>query len=129
MSRVDPNALVGMPYRRDFNCADFVQHVQRVMFGRQVRLPGGGVSDPSAKAPEYGWERTESPMDGDLVLMFEIGRPKPDHVGVFFRVGPEPCVLHLTKTAQGSVLTRVRELGALGLRIEGYYRPFQGASK
>ena len=114
--------LVGMPYRRDFHCAHFVQHVNREMFGREVRLPGGGVSSPAERAAEFGWTPTDAPKDGDLVLMFELGRPKADHVGVFFVVGHEPRVLHLTKTKQGSLLSRVSDLGGLGLRVEGYYR-------
>lgn len=118
----DPNALVGIPYRRDFNCAHFVQHVNREMFGRVVRLPGGGVSSPAERAAEFGWTPTDAPKDGDLVLMFDLGRPKADHVGVFFRLKHEDWVLHLLARGAGaSVLTRVRELDGMGLRIEGVY--------
>lgn len=122
MTITDPNALVGIPYRRDFNCAHFVEHVELAMFGRHVRLPGGGVRSPVDRASDYDLAPTDAPKDGDLVLMFDLGRPVADHVGVFFRLKHEEWVLHLLARGAGvSVLTRVRELGGLGLRIEGVY--------
>lgn len=117
----DPNLLVGIPYREDFHCAHFVERVQREMFGREVRLPGGGVRKPADRARDYGLAPTNSPKDGDLVLMFDFGRPKADHVGVYFRLAHEAWVLHLPAKAGGSVLHRVRDLPGFGLRIEGYY--------
>lgn len=110
-----------MTYRRDFHCAHFVEHVQRVMFGREVRLPGGGVSSPADRAGDYGLAPTDAPTDGDLVLMFEMGRPKADHVGVFFRRAHENWVLHLPDRPSGSVMHRLSGLGDLGIRLEGTY--------
>lgn len=121
MTITDPNALVGIPYRRDFNCAHFVEHVELAMFGRHVRLPGGGVRSPVDRASDYDLAPTDAPKDGDLVLMFDLGRPVADHVGVFFRVGHEPCVLHSNEKTTASVLHRARDLPAWGLRIQGYY--------
>ena len=118
----DLDRLVGMPYRPDFNCAHFVEYAMRELFGRDVRLPGGGPRDPSSAAADYGLAPTDAPKDGDLVLMFEFGRKRADHVGLYFHLAHEGWVLH-NNARTGSVFHRIREFGALGLglRIEGYY--------
>jgi len=64
---------------------------------------------------------TDSPHDGDLVLMTETPHKRPGHAGVFFYLAHEGWVLHSNEKSGCSVLHRVRDLPAFGLRIEGYY--------
>jgi hypothetical protein len=118
----DLDRLVGMPYRPDFNCAHFVEHVQREVFGREVRLPGGGPRNPEAAAQDFGLVLTAAPADGDLVLMFDFGRSRASHVGLWFLRDHEPYVLHSNERDGCSVFHRLRDLHGLGLRLEGFYR-------
>ena len=121
MRASDLDRLVGIPYRPDFNCAHFVEMVQRELYGREVHLPGGGPRTPAARAAEFGLAPTDAPKDGDLVLMFDFGRKRADHVGVYFHLAHEGWVLHSNEKNGCSVLHPMRELGALGLRLEGAY--------
>lgn len=116
-----------IPYdEATFDCADLVVRVQRELFGRDVALPSrrprgtagqaamGELSRPYAR-------RTETPQDGDLVLMIEHGHKRPGHAGVFFFMAHEPWVLHANEKTGCSILHRVRDLPDYGLRIEGTY--------
>lgn len=124
MNGRDLDRFVGMPYSREFNCADFVAHVQRELYGREVRLPG--ARDPRAQLrlaetiQEYA-HPTDTPQDGDLVLMREFGRQRPSHVGLYFFTDHEPQVLHLIERGKQSLCQRARLLPSFGVRIEGYY--------
>lgn len=120
--------FVGIPYDEDaFDCADFVAHVERQLFEKDVRLPGErphGVEGQAALgelSKAYASPREGEPQDGDLVLMFELGQKRPSHAGVYFRLAHEDWVLHSNEKNGCSVLHRVRELGGWGLRVEGYY--------
>ncbi|TAA12542.1 peptidoglycan endopeptidase [Pseudoxanthomonas winnipegensis] len=120
--------LLGIPYDEDhFDCAEFVAHVQRQLFDRDVRLPGErphgaeGQAAMGELSKAYASPREGAPQDGDLVLMFELGQKRPSHAGVYFRLAHEDWVLHSNEKNGCSVLHRVRELGGWGLRIEGYY--------
>lgn len=113
---------VGLAYCPDtFDCADLVALVQREMFGRDVQLPSGrprgdrGQVALGEMAKPYGVP-TDSPKDGDLVLMLQGGRPS--HVGVYFFVAHEPHVLHVRAEGAFSELTPVR---LLATPVEGYY--------
>lgn len=117
---------VGIPYdENEFDCADLVVQVQRELFGRDVRLPNGrprGVRGQLALgdlSKSYG-TRTETPVDGDLVLMLHKGAA--GHAGVYFRIGGEPWVLHANETNGMAVLHRLRELPLWGAQVEGVYR-------
>ncbi len=121
MTRVDPNRLVGTPYRPDFQCAHFVEYAMRELFGRVVSLPGGGPRDPLAAAPDYGLAPTNAPKDGDLVLMFELGRKRASHVGLYFFRAHEPWVLHSNERTGCAVMHRLRDLPLFGLRLERVY--------
>ncbi|MCD9096209.1 C40 family peptidase [Luteimonas fraxinea] len=126
MRLIDVEALTGMPYdESSFDCADFVVHVQRALFRREVMLPNGrprgtrGQAALGELSKPYG-VRTDAPVDGDLVLMFERGRPA--HVGVYFWLAHEAWVLHSCERIGESVLHRVRDLPDFGAPIEGFYR-------
>lgn len=119
---LDP--FIGLPYSAAFNCADFVAHVQRELYGREVRLPG--ARDPQAQLRmretvlDYA-DPTDSPRDGDLVLMREFGRQRPSHVGLYFEMDHEPWVLHLIERGSQSLCQRVRDLPRFGVRVEGCF--------
>lgn len=111
-----------MPYRPDFNCARFVEHVQKEVFGREVHLPGGGPRNPAEAAATFGLQATDAPTDGDLVLLFDFGRTRASHVGLWFWRDHEPYLLHSNERDGCSIFHRIRDLNRLGLRLEGYYR-------
>lgn len=119
---------IGLPYcPRRLDCADLLALVQREMFGREVLLPGKRARplDPEGQAKQIAAylnpvaTPTDSPKDGDAVLMREDGRA--GHIGVFFFVNYSPHVLHTSARLGGSVLHRIQDLSAMGLQVEGYY--------
>lgn len=63
---------------------------------------------------------TDSPSEGDVVLM--ICRGRPSHVGVFCLVDGEPSVLHAMENAKMVVRHRIRDLEKFWLSVEGYYK-------
>ena len=118
-------AFVGIPYdEQNFDCADFVAHVRREMYGHEVRLPNGrprgeaGQASLGEASKAYA-TRTDTPKDGDLVLMKR--RAGVGHVGLYFHIAGEAWVLHSNETNGMSVLHRVRELSTWGAIIEGTY--------
>lgn len=119
---MSPDQFVGIAYCPDtMDCADFVALVQREMFGRDIRLPNGRPRGDRAAVPfqgrvlEYG-RPTDSPKDGDLVVMLQGGRPS--HVGVYFFLAHEPHVLHVRAEGAFSELTPVR---LLATPVDGYF--------
>lgn len=124
MNGRDLDRFVGLPYTERFNCADFIAHVQRELFGRTVVLPGARGAVARARMAETITQyatSTDTPTDGDLVLMREFGRTRPSHVGLFFHIGQEDWVLHLIEQGSQSLCQRARDLPRFGLRIEGTY--------
>lgn len=119
---------VGMPYRSwEFDCADFVVYLMREFFDRDVELPSNRPRGPKAceqletLSKPYGTVTCE-PVDGDFVLMFDLGDTMPTHVGVYVELNGEAHVFHCAEKTGGSVLHPIRRLAALGLRIEGFYK-------
>jgi len=118
--------FIAIPYcEHTFDCADLVMLVQRELFGRDIRLPGArqrglrGVAKVGEVSRQLA-ARTQTPKDGDLVLMIEHARPS--HVGVWFWRAHEAWVLHANERNGCSVLHRLRELPQFGLTVEGVYR-------
>lgn len=128
MRLADVERFVGIPYcERDFDCADLVMHVQRELFGREVYLPNGRPRGKAGQAAIRGGlhayaKPTDPPIDGDLVLMRDIGTKRPGHAGVFFHLAHEGWCLHSNEKNGVSVLHRMRELPEFGAMIEGIYR-------
>lgn len=109
------------------DCARLLAQVRREVFSLPVpsdidveraasRL--GRQSQMTDLVDEYG-VKTESPQEGDAVLMLCRGRPS--HIGVYAMVGHEPCVLHAMQNAGHVVLHRIRDLHRVFLTVEGYY--------
>ena len=123
----DVESLVGLPYCEEtFDCADFVAHAQAILFDRNIAMPGRrprgeqGQAELSGLSKQYA-NRTDSPIDGDLVLMIEHGGKVASHVGIYFVFDHQPWVLHSTERCMGSSLHRIKDLPGFGLRVEGYY--------
>ncbi|AZM72837.1 hypothetical protein C9397_14630 [Xanthomonas vasicola pv. vasculorum] len=125
MRLADVERFVGIPYdAQSCDCADLVVLVQRELFGREVLLPNGrprGVRGQVALgelSKAYGI-RTVTPRDGDLVVMYEGGRPA--HVGVYFWLAHEGHCLHSNEKNGCSVIHKVRQLAEFGAPVEGIY--------
>lgn len=125
---MDLDRYCSIPYDQDaYDCADLVIQVQRELFGRDVYLPSNrprkaeGLIAIHKQVGDYG-ERTTNPVDGDLVLMTEMGKSYPSHVGVYFIVDFRPGVLHTTGKIGASMVSYISDLPALGLKIEGFYK-------
>lgn len=109
-----------------FDCADLVQRVQRELFGREVALPStrprgtAGSAAVAAGAREFA-KPTDTPRDGDLVLMIDHGQKRAGHVGVWFWLDHEAWVLHTSERLTRCALHRLRDLPQWGLRLEGIY--------
>ena len=128
MRLAEIESLVGIPYDEDdFDCADFVAHVQKELFSREIVMPGRrprGV-EGQAKLGELSAKyavKTVSPVDGDLVLMREHGCNRAGHVGVYFWLDHESWVIHSNHKNGCSVLHRARDLPNFCLHIEGLYK-------
>ncbi|MFA4294445.1 MULTISPECIES: hypothetical protein [Xanthomonas] len=125
MRVADVERFVGIPYDEETcDCADLVVLVQRELFGRDVVLPNGrprgarGQVALGELSKPYG-ARTDTPSDGDLVVMYERGRPA--HVGVYFWLAHEGHCLHSNERNGCAVIHRIRDLAAFGASVEGYY--------
>lgn len=130
MKRAQIAPYEGLPYNDDFDCADFVVHVEKGLFNREVHVPGARPRGKYASehlhdsAQQYAFP-TESPEEGDLVLMFDLNDTKvPTHAGVYVMLGGEPHVMHNALRTGGSVTHPLRHLPKLGITIEGYYKWF-----
>ena len=110
-----------------YNCAQFVQMVMHNEFKIEYRFPQstGSIFSNSHKIKsfykDFVSERTETPEDGDLVLMHS-GLRKLGHIGLYCDVRGQKCVLHALKEAGQSVRHRLRNVGNYGLHVEGFYK-------
>ena len=125
MKRAELDRYCGMRWRREFDCADFVELVQRELYGRFIRIPNGRPRGPDAPASLASLSSefvrpTDKPQDGDFVLMFDGAQQVPGHCGLYFHVAHEGYVLHCNEKT-GSVMHPVRDLPSFGLRIERVY--------
>lgn len=128
MKARDLDRFCGMVYSKSaFDCADFVVYVQRELFGRNVTMPSRrprgaqGQAALGALSAQYVDARQGAAQDGDLVLMYDMGKRARGHVGVYFRIGGCEWVLHCTDKLGGSVVTARSDLQNMGLIIEGIY--------
>lgn len=78
----------------------------------------GRIGQMQDLVSEFG-VKTDTPKEGDAVLMLSRGRPS--HIGVYCVVNGEPSVLHAMENAGMVVLHHIRELPRIFLLVEGYY--------
>lgn len=118
----------GMTYSDDFDCADYVVHVQKELFGREVHVPGARPRGKYAHQQLHGAAQqyatpTDTPVEGDLVLMYDLqDSDTPSHAGVYVMLGGEPHVMHNAYRTGGSVTHCLRNLAKFGITVEGYYK-------
>lgn len=107
---------------KGWDCADLTLAVQRELFGRSAFIPEDRkeARRQMRSIMSANLTRTDNAVDGDVVIMREVGRTRADHVGTYLVVGGEPCVFHTTEKTD-CIFTRLRHLEDLGLSIEGIY--------
>ena len=120
---------IGQPYiANEADCARLVTRVRNEIF----KLPVPSDVEVHRAASRLGraaqmsdlvalyTEPSETPAEGDVVLMLCRGRPS--HVGVYCEVDNEPCVLHAMENAGMVVRHRLRDLPKVFLTVEGFYK-------
>lgn len=120
---------IGKEYKTgEADCARLLSSVRREVFAMPVpsevevqrkasRLQR--VAQMTDLVSEY-CEKTDKPIEGDIVLM--LCRNRPSHVGVYCIVNNEASVLHAMENAKMVVLHRLRDLSKVFLSIEGFYK-------
>ena len=110
-----------------YECVDLVNEVLEREFGRSPNLPriaGARARDRAVAALTAQFAaRTESPVEGDGVLLRALGRRQGvgHHIGVWIWRSGTPYVLHCAP-ALGTVLHPVRSLAGRGYELRGIYR-------
>lgn len=116
-----------LPYKLNgFDCGDLARLVLAEVFGRDIGIPierGAGPFAHSALVSRCCDEiavRTDSPKDGDAVVM--IGRGRLAHVGVYYKLNGEEWVLHNSREAKQVVRHKLRDLPGTGFKLDGFYQ-------
>jgi hypothetical protein len=120
--------LLDLAYDADtFDCGDFFMLAQERLFHRNIVLPGKrergarGQATLGTLSLQYA-ERTESPVEGDIVLTRTFGDPRPTHIGVYVMLDYQPYMLHCNdRPFPVSRCDKIADLIGHGLIIEGYY--------
>lgn len=120
-SRRETSKYTGIPYS-ELDCVGLFVKVQKELFGKMLTVPDdrNKLRRLAGNFMRYNLRQTDQPVDGDMVLMHELGRRIPDHVGTLFTMAGERWVLHSTEKTD-SVMHRARHLPDMGIKIEGYY--------
>lgn len=111
--------------QKDMNCAEFVEHVLREQFGRHYKFPQsrGSLFIQSKQlrecVPQY-CEKTDSPIDGDLVLLH--GLRMMCHVGIFVKIGRTQYILHTERKFKTAALHELNKIIYFGYSVEGFYK-------
>jgi hypothetical protein len=116
--------FVGIQYE-EMNCAEFVEHVLREQFQINFKFPQsrGSLFAETQQIKEnlsVFTERTESPKDGDLVLMH--GKRLMCHVGLYVKIGMTAYVLHSEGRVKTSALHRMKDIIQYGYSVAGFYK-------
>lgn len=129
-------ALVGLPYiDGDADCMHLAVRAQSELFGRTVNWPARrhprGVRGQVALVERHLDELAvllvddDIPASGDAVLWTaddDAGKGLRYHIGTLLVQASEMWVLHTNAGLGESVLQRLVECPAQGLRLEGIYR-------
>jgi len=115
--------FIGIPHAQ-LDCGQFVEHVLRVQFGREVHFPAREHDDLAHRSalivghvPDFA-RPIDVPVDGCGVLMWARGRRA--HIGLYVLVDHLPCILHSDQPGGASILSSLARLPSW-YRIEGYY--------
>lgn len=128
---------VGLLYQPGvFDCGVLCEQVQQAEFGRSVtapkdrdyyNIPEGDVvarfkamSSQVSRVKDQYAQRTESPSDGDAVLL--VTRGYMQHLGIYCLIQGEAYVLHASESAKQVVLHKLSHLVMKGLKVEGFYK-------
>lgn len=118
--------FISIPYEK-LNCAEFVEYVLEKQFGIKFIFPQnhGSVFSQSAQLrnefTNYVFpEKTDSPSEGDLVLM--NGVRKMCHVGILVKKKNSLYVLHSQKNLGCACLHKLKDISIYGLSLEGIYK-------
>ena len=122
------NKYIGKQYIvGEYDCGHCAEEIQRNEFGRvdfilPQRMSAGirGLSKQIEARKEDYVLRTETPEDGDLVLMKSRGAL--NHIGVFFKHKGVEYTIHAMKNLGAVASHRINDLKLIGLTIEGYYK-------
>jgi len=120
---------LGQPWTPEQNCYYWFRRVMVEQFGRDGLPPDVAVSERGSarlamreltdKAAErYGWTRTESPCEGDAVMLAEGKRSS--HIGVVVYFKEKLMVIHARKNT-GVVMSDAMGLKINNLKITGYW--------
>lgn len=115
---------VGIPYA-EADCAELAARVQREVFAREIHIPTErgcglrGLTRQIERLKDDYAARTDSPTEGDGVLM--VSRGRLEHIGIYCDIAGTAYVLHAMRSAGQVVLHRIRDLAHQGLAVEGYY--------
>lgn len=108
------------------HCWAFCRRVWHEVFGIEVAEVSVDGSSAHAARRAFGqdphaagWDKVDSPAEGDAVLMAMGARPC--HVGVWAAPAPSAGVLHAVEKT-GVIFTPPARLAAMGYRIVGFYR-------
>lgn len=128
-------ALVGLEYRAgEFDCMHLAVLAQRVLFGRTVawleQAHPRGVRHQAALIGKHCAELAsrlgdaDAPATGDAVLWTwdDAAGGQGWHIGTLIMSGGVRWALHTSEAMGASVLQRLADLPAQGLRLEGFYR-------
>lgn len=107
------------------NCAEFVEFVLKKEFGKSYSFPQSKKSifldSDQIKSQLNNYVRkTNSPKDGDLVLMH--GKRLMCHIGIYVRIGWTEYVLHTEGSIKNSSLHRIGDIINYGYTLEGFYK-------
>jgi hypothetical protein len=118
-------SYVGLPYA-DFDCAELCRKVQIEQFNKILTIPEyrckglHSVSKMIDNLQDDFATIVSKPIEGDAVLM--IGKGRINHIGIACYINNQLFVLHAMRNAGMTVLHNIVSLGAIGLKVEGYYQ-------
>lgn len=124
MARHWSEKYISITYKQ-MNCSKFCEHVLREEFGIDFNFPQskGSLFAQSQQIrdelPVY-CDRTDTPKDGDLILMH--GRRLMCHVGLYVKIGITEYVLHTESSLESAVLQPLKSLINFGYSVEGFYK-------
>jgi len=127
---------LGLPYNvKTFNCAHLAVRVRKEIFNQDISLPVDMSSSALARMRQIQEAKldyatpTDSPQDGDAVLLVTRGRSQ--HIGILCRINEEDWILHNAQVKEGPEAPgyqggvarhRIRDLYKWGWTVEGYYK-------